>query len=166
MEEQKNLLVSEDDLISEPIDNGVSNLENGYTEELDFSNLSNEMSNRSFNEQVVEPRAAVPLEPIYEENNNEVNTEVTPSTMESASSVVENNVEDSIDNSSIDKKINENPMGKIKFKTATEEVEEHIDPSTIKLDFKDNNNLKFVIALGLILLIAIFAIPFIITHRF
>ena len=161
MEEQKNLLVSEDDLITEPI-NTNSNLENGYTEELDFSNLTNEINNQSFNEQVVEPIPSVPLEPIYEEYNNvDVSNNIESSNVENVE-----NVSSEIDNTVLDKKINENPMGKIKYKTGVEEVEqEKIDPSTIKLDFKGNNNLKYVIILGMILLFAVFAIPFIITHR-
>ena len=54
-------------------------------------------------------------------------------------------------------------MGKIKLNKQEEVQQEEIDPASIKLDFKGNKNLKFVIGLGILLLLAVILIPLFIT---
>lgn len=131
--EEKNLLVSEDDLIQEPETVSVAApMEPIVSEPV----------------QLAENVNTVPAQPEYNVAMDDVGIPVD----ETKKVEVKEN-----------KPINENPMGKIKLNTTEEKEEEKIDPSTIKLDFKGNNNLKYVFVLGLILLIAIFLIPVLIT---
>lgn len=117
-----------------------NNLENGYTEELNFSNIKEEMEKAK---QEVKP---VPLEPIYEEAPVET-------------------YEDVINNRKIEDKkgteINENPSAKITLNKEEEEEVEQINPKDIKIDLKGNKSLMKVLMLGLVLLIVIILIPFI-----
>lgn len=117
-----------------------NNLENGYTEELDFSNLKEEIEKAK---QEVKP---VPLEPMYEE-----------APVETYEDVVNNRkIEDKKET-----KINENPSAKITLNKEEEEEVEQIDPKDIKIDLKGNKSLMKVLMLGLVLLIVIILIPFI-----
>lgn len=133
MEENKNVLFSQDDLIEEPKkEEPQSNVESGYTEELDF--LQNAV------QQAAEPVAPVEPEPVYEEAP--VDTPVAQ------------------ENTSVEKQeINENPMGKIKLNKEEEKTVEQVDPASIKLDIKGNKNLVYVVVLGILLLAIVFIIP-------
>ncbi len=141
MEENSNVLFNQDDLVEEP----KNNVENGYTEELDF--LQPAVAQATQPE--VQP---VKPEPVYEE----APVETYDDELGDVKPVVSKPVK---------QEINENPMGKIKLNKEEEKPQEKIDPSTIKLDFKGNRNLKFVIALGILLLLAVFILPIIVTNK-
>lgn len=141
-EEKNNVLFSQDDLISEPTNEAPNNLENGYTEELDFlkPQVQQAMETPVAPEPIYDaPVEPVPVEPTYAEKQEAVPTQSQKTD------------------------INENPMGKIKLNKQEEQPVEQIDPATIKLDFKGNNNLKYVIILGIILLIVVIVIPMFVT---
>ena len=153
MEENKNVLFNQDDLIEETNNNeGQTNLENGYTEELDFSALKEAPTEN------VEPEP-VPLEPQIEEQP------VEPQPEEQVVEPEKEQTEEPVDVGQVYKNnsINENPMGRIKLNKAKETQQEQIDPASIKLDFKGNKNLKYVLVLGLFLFIAVIVIPLFIT---
>lgn len=114
-----------------------NNLENGYTEELDFSKINEEMA-----KQEVKP---VPTEPIYEE-----------APVETYDDIVNNR---KIEDKKVDTEINENPNAKITLNK--EEEPEQIDPKDIKVDLKGNKSLMKVLLIGLFLLIIIILIPLI-----
>lgn len=109
----------------------MDNLENGYTEELDFSNLQEEMN------KIKEEVKPVSLEPVYEQP------------------VEEENNETKVPN------FYENPNAKVVLNKAEEEVEEQINHKDIKIDFKGNKTLIRVLVLGGILLLAIILLPYI-----
>ena len=113
-----------------------NNLENGYTEELDFSKINDEMA-----KQEVKP---VPSEKIYEE-----------APVETYDDIVNNR---KIEDKKIDTEINENPNAKITLNKEEEETEQ-IDPKDIKVDLKGNKSLMKVLLIGLFLLIIIILIP-------
>ena len=115
-----------------------NNLENGYTEELDFSKINEEMA-----KQEVKP---VPTEPIYEEAPVETYDDI----------VNYRKIEDK----KVDTEINENPNAKITLNKEEEEPEQ-IDPKDIKVDLKGNKSLMKVLLIGLFLLIIIILIPLI-----
>lgn len=117
-----------------------NNLENGYTEELDFSNIKEEMEKAK---QEVKP---VPLEPMYEE-----------APVETYDDIVNNR---KIEDKKLDTEINENPNAKVTLNKEEEEPEQ-IDPKDIKIDLKGNKSLMKVLMLGLFLLIIIILIPLI-----
>ena len=154
MEEEKNVLFSQDDLINEEPQN---NLENGYTEELDFLQPAVEQATQ-------EPVAPVAPEPVYEEAPVE-QEKPTPVYEEAPVETYddENGDVKPVVSKSVKQEINENPMGKIKLNKQEEVQQEEIDPASIKLDFKGNKNLKFVIGLGILLLLAVILIPLFIT---
>lgn len=150
MEEEKNVLFSQDDLINEEPQN---NLENGYTEELDFLQPAVEQATQTpvAPEPVVQETPVAPQPtPVYEaapvETYDDAIGDVKP-----------------VVSKPVKQEINENPMGKIKLNKQEEVKQEEIDPASIKLDFKGNKNLKFVIALGILLLLAIILIPMFVT---
>jgi len=112
----------------------MDNLENGYTEELDFSNLQEEMNK-------IKEVQPVPLEPIYEEQV--VNEQPY---VESVEKVEEPT-------------FNENPNAKVVLNKAEEVVEEEISHKDIKVDLKGNKSLMRVLLIGLVILVAIFLLP-------
>ena len=142
-DEKVNLLVPED---------GLNDLENNidkqYTEELDFSNLQEEIDKAK---NAVNP---VPLEPNYE----------VPEEVQSVP--LEPNYEQEVKNVEIEqlntKEYNpgENPNAKVVL-NKTEEVKDETKKEDIKLDLKSNKSLMFVLGLGLFLLIIVFLIPYI-----
>lgn len=111
----------------------MDNLENGYTEELDFSNIQEEMN------RIKEEVKSVPLEPVYEEVSEPLISETEK----------------------VDATFNENPNAKVVLNKAEEEVEEQISHKDIKIDFKGNKTLMRVLMLGGILLLAILVLPYI-----
>ena len=115
----------------------MDNLENGYTEELDFSNLQEEMNK-------IKEVQPVPLEPIYEEQvvNEQPYVES-----------VEENKETEVPT------FNENPNAKVVLNKAEEVVEEEINHKDIKIDLKGNKSLMRVLLIGLVILVAIFLLP-------
>ncbi len=115
-----------------------NNLENGYTEELDFSKINDENG-----KQEVKP---VPTEPIYEE-----------APVETYDDIVNNR---KIEDKKIETEINENPSAKITLNKEEEEPEQ-MDPKDIKIDLKGNKSLMRVLLIGLFLLIIIILIPLI-----
>lgn len=175
--ENKNLLVSEDDLLPEE-----NNLEKGYTEELDFTNLTDEL-NKTNNSDLVSNEMVQDVQKIDEPVPVQ-NYEYEAAPVETIQDVQKNDEPVPVQNYEYEEapvetyddaigdvkkvaekqpeKINENPMGKIKLNNEEEVEHEYIDPKTIKIDLKGNNNLKFVIVLGILLLIAIIVIPLII----
>lgn len=142
MEEKNNVLFSQDDLMEQPNEVPQNNLENGYTEELDF--LQPEI-------QKAEEVQPVPVEPNYEEPQAE--QPKYEDTVAAQQITVQNK----------DIIMKENPMGKIRLNKQEEKKEEQIDPASIKVDLKGNKNLTYVLILGLILLIAVIIIPMFIT---
>lgn len=111
----------------------MDNLENSYTEELDFSNIQEEMN------RIKEEVKPVPLEPVYEEPSEPlINSD-----------------------EKVDATFNENPNAKVVLNKAEEEVEEQISHKDIKIDFKGNKTLMRVLMLGGILLLAILLLPYI-----
>ena len=138
MEENNNVLFNQDDLVQPEPQN---NLENGYTEELDF--LQPAMEQATVAPEPVQEEA--PVAPVYQEAPVEDAPVEPPKPTYMGGKQA----------------INENPMGKIKLNKEEESVQEQIDPASIKLDFKGNKNLKFVIALGILLLLAVIIIPMI-----
>jgi len=142
-DEKVNLLVPED---------GLNDLENNidkqYTEELDFSNLQEEIDKAKNavnpvplepNYEVPEEVQSVPLEPNYEQEVKDVEVE-EPNTKEYNPG--------------------ENPNAKVVL-NKTEDIKEEIKKEDIKLDLKSNKSLMFVLGLGLFLLIIVFLIPYI-----
>lgn len=113
----------------------MDNLENGYTEELDFSNLQEEM------EKIKEEVKPVPLEPMYEEPE-----------------VKEVPLEPVYEEKEEDEDINENPYAKITLKKDEEQIEQ-ISHKEIKVDLWNNKSLIRVLLLGLVLLLVIVFLP-------
>ena len=140
-DEKVNLLVPED---------GLNDLENNidkqYTEELDFSNLQEEIDNAK------NTVNSVPLEPNYEESEEVHSVPLEP------------NYEQEVkDEEPVTKKVynpGENPNAKVVL-NKTEDIKEEIKKEDIKLDLKSNKSLMFVLGLGLFLLIIVFLIPYI-----
>ena len=106
--------------------------------------------------------AVQPVEqPVQTEYAEAVQPAEEPVQTEYTEAVQPAETEELIDNDAIDRDINENPMGKVKLNNEVEEEHEYIDPKTIKLDFKGNKNLMFVILLGVLLLVAVILLPII-----
>ena len=230
-ENNENVLVNQDDLIEEQPNNEKSNLENGYTEELDFSALTPEPVKDEVEPVAVEESTedAAPVEPASEEAVEPVEVSETDDSLasvyepfpsmdnvpiipegeveESAEEAVEpvevSETDDSLasvyepfpsmdnvpiipgapeeasaeetpvpvesetqaEEKPVKPLINENPMGRIKLNKHKDKPTENIDPASIKLDFKGNKNLKYVLALGLLLLVAIIVIPIIVANN-
>ena len=189
-ENNENVLVNQDDLIEEQPNNEKSNLENGYTEELDFSALTPEPVKDEVEPVAVEESTedAAPVEPASEEAVEPVevsetddslasvyepfpsmdNVPIIPGAPEEASAEetpVPVESETQAEEKPVKPLINENPMGRIKLNKHKDKPTENIDPASIKLDFKGNKNLKYVLALGLLLLVAIIVIPIIVANN-
>lgn len=140
MEEEKiNLLVPEDELIDD--------VDKQYTEELDFSNINEEIEKVK-----EEPITPVPLEPIYDN--------VAPEEPYYDDVVKEEPV---VEEPKAEQKVNynpgENPYAKVVL-NKTEEVVETINHKDVKIDFKNNKSLWFVVGIGAVLLIAVFLLPY------
>lgn len=148
--EKVNLLVSEDDLIPEPkVEN---NIDKQYTEELDFSNLDEELAKaKEEAAQIHEEVKAVPLEPVYDA--------VEVPEYDDAKPAFAKPIEHSYDAPKEESEANEHPAGKIKLNTEEEKPEENINPKDIKVDIKGNKSLLFVLGLGLFILVIIFLLP-------
>ena len=161
MEEEKNVLFSQDDLINEEPQN---NLENGYTEELDFLQPAVEQATQTpVAPEPVYEEASVTPEPVVQETP--VAPQPTPVYEAAPVETYDDEIGDvkPVVSKPVKQEINENPMGKIKLNKQEEVKQEEIDPASIKLDFKGNKNLKFVIALGILLLLAVILIPMFVT---
>lgn len=148
MEDEKvNLLVSEDDLIP---DEKQNNIDKQYTEELDFSNLDEELAKaKEEAEKIHEEVKPVPLEPVYNAVDEPEYDDSNPAIASKPSYVAP-------------KEVNENPAGKIVLNNEEEKPVENINPKDIKVDFKGNKPLLFVLGLGLFILLIIFLLPLVI----
>lgn len=152
MDENKvNLLVPEDGLIDD-------NMEKQYTEELDFSNIQEEIE--KVKNETVKP---VPLESTYEDAVAEepIYNNVAP---------VEQPYDDSVKGEvplepSVETNTNynpgENPSAKVVLNKCEETVTENIRHEDIKVDLKGNKSLWYVLGLGLLLLIVILLLPYV-----
>lgn len=122
-----------------------NNIENQYTEELDFSNIEEEIEkakNDTIKPVPLEPiyDDAAPVEPPYDDNPKSDNSQIEP--------IYEENKEYNL---------NENPSAKISLVKDEQPVVKQED---IKVNIKDNKSLIYVLLLGLFLLIMIFVIPY------
>lgn len=136
-EEKVNLLVSEDDLINNDIDKQ-------YTEELDFSNIQEEIEKTK--EETIKP---VPVEPIYDN--------VAPE-----EPLYDDSIKEETETPLNKYTPGENPSAKVVLNKTEEVEEEQINHKDIKVDLKGNKSLWFVVGIGVFLLIIIFLLPYLI----
>lgn len=145
MDENKvNLLVPEDGLINDDV-------EKQYTEELDFSNIQEEIDkvkNETIKPVPVEPvyEDAAPVEPLYDDSPKIDSVPVEP-------------VYEEPTNTSYNP--GENPSAKVVLNNTVEEEKEEINHKDIKVDLKGNKSLWYVLGLGLFLLIIILLLPYV-----
>ena len=147
-EEKVNLLVPEDGLIDNDVDKQ-------YTEELDFSNIQEEIEKTK--EETIK---TVPLEPVYDNvAPEEPLYDDSLKVSEEPKEIVEEQTEQKSANNY---NPGENPYAKVVLNKTEEVEEEQISHKDIKVDLKGNKALWFVVGIGLLLLIIIFLLPYLI----
>ena len=128
-----------DDIICDDETNNSSNLDLQYTEELDFSNLKEELEKEEFKNIELDENAT---EKLYSENLNSDSVKFEQVEPKKSANIV----------------YNERPSLKISLVNNIEE-EEEISSKDIKIDIKGNDSLFKVLFIGCIILMAILFLP-------
>lgn len=128
-----------DDLLTDEEINVSNNIDMQYTEELDFSNLQEELKKQEYKDIQLDNIAT---EKLYNDNN-------------SLDEVLVQKIEPQINNV----EYKEHPSLKISLKNNYEEEQTEVKKEDIKLDIKGNKSLFKVLFIGFIILLAVLFLP-------
>lgn len=128
-----------DDILADEEINVSNNIDMQYTEELDFSNLQEELKKQEYKDIQLDNIAT---EKLYNDNN-------------SLDEVLVQKIEPQISNV----EYKEHPSLKISLKNNYEEEQTELKKEDIKLDIKGNKSLFKVLFIGFIILLAVLFLP-------